>query len=143
MNEEEIILEEELDEQEIDLEEENLEEEIELEEEQAEEEINIEEETSVENMNYNYSINKPQINSVELIGNNSLDNLGIVNDKNYIHYQNTASDTWLINHNLNKYPAVNVVDSAGNEVVGDVEYIDVNNLKITFMGAFKGKANLN
>lgn len=141
--EEELEIEEELVEEEIELEEENAEEEIEIEDEQAEEEIEVEEETSVENMDYNYSSNKPQINNVELIGNNSLDNLGIVNDKNYIHYQNTASDTWFINHNLNKYPAVNVVDSAGNEVVGDVEYIDVNNLKITFIGAFKGKANLN
>lgn len=141
--EDEIILEEENVEDEIALEEENVEDEITLEEENSEDEIMLEEETSLENMDYNYSIHKPQINNVELVGNNSLDNLGIVNDKNYIHYQNTASNLWIINHNLNKYPAVNVVDSAGNEVVGDVEYIDVNNLKITFTGAFKGRANLN
>ena len=87
--------------------------------------------------------NKPKVNHVELIGDKSLGDFGIVNDKNYIHLQNTASNTWIINHNLNKYPAIAVVDSAGSEVVGDVEYIDTNNLRIKFKGAFKGKATLN
>lgn len=92
---------------------------------------------------YNILDNKPSLNHVTLEGDKSLGDLGIVNDKNYIHLQNTASNTWTINHNLNKYPAITVVDSAGNEVVGDIEYIDANNLRIIFRGAFKGKATLN
>lgn len=64
-------------------------------------------------------------------------------DKNYVHTQSTASDTWNITHNLYKYPSVTVVDSANNEVIGDITYIDLNNIQIKFNGAFAGKAYIN
>jgi hypothetical protein len=48
-----------------------------------------------------------------------------------------------VNHGLNKKPAVSVVDSAENVVFGEVEYIDDNNVRITFSGAFSGKAYFN
>ena len=65
-------------------------------------------------------------------------------DRTYV-FENTetASDTWVINHNLNKYPCVSVVDSSGTEVVGQITYNNINKLTITFKGAFKGKAYLN
>lgn len=65
------------------------------------------------------------------------------NDSYYEHIQNTASDEWIINHNLNKKPSITTVDSADNVVVGEETYIDENNVKITFKGKFKGKAYLN
>lgn len=92
---------------------------------------------------YNNLLNKPQINNVTLQGNMTLTDLGIEGDKHYIHIQSTASDNWLINHQLNKYPAVTVIDSAENEVIGEVEYLDRNNLRIKFKGGFSGKATLN
>ena len=46
-------------------------------------------------------------------------------------------------HNLNKYPSITVVDSAGSCVVGEVDYKDMNTLTVTFSGAFSGKAFLN
>lgn len=61
----------------------------------------------------------------------------------YIHEQGTASATWNIQHNLNRYPAVSVVDSSGNEVIPEVTYSDSNNIVITMTSAFKGKAYLN
>ena len=64
-------------------------------------------------------------------------------DKTYLHVQATSSDTWIIPHNLNKYPAVSVIDSAGNEVEGDIIYNSVNQITIMFKGAFKGSATLN
>lgn len=64
-------------------------------------------------------------------------------DKNYIHRQDVASNEWNIVHNLDKYPSVSIVDSSGNKVVGDVEYLSANNLKIKFSSAFSGKAYLN
>ena len=67
----------------------------------------------------------------------------ITYDKNYLHIQSVASDEWIINHNLDKYPSVSVIDSAGSEVMGEIEYIDVNNLKIKFASGFSGKATLN
>lgn len=64
-------------------------------------------------------------------------------DKNYVFTQNTSSARWEISHGMNKYPAVSVVDSAGTEVVGDVQYIDQNNVVIVFAAPFSGKAYLN
>lgn len=64
-------------------------------------------------------------------------------DKNYVHNQITTSATWSITHNLNKYPSVSVVDSGKNWVIGDVQYINENQLTVTFNAAFSGKAYLN
>ena len=46
-------------------------------------------------------------------------------------------------HNLNKFPAVSVIDSAGNEVIGDIIYDDENQVTLKFEGGFKGTATLN
>lgn len=64
-------------------------------------------------------------------------------DKNFYFTQTTASNTWVITHNLNKYPSATVLDSAGTEVVGDITYNSLNQITITFSGAFKGSATLN
>jgi hypothetical protein len=61
----------------------------------------------------------------------------------YVHEQGEASDTWDITHNLNKYPSVTLVDTAGTQFQGRVEYIDVNNCTVYMNGATKGKAYLN
>jgi len=57
--------------------------------------------------------------------------------------QNLPSDTWMITHNLNKYPSVTVVDSAGTVVIGAISYTDLNSLIVTFSSGFSGSANLN
>lgn len=61
----------------------------------------------------------------------------------YIHEQGVASAVWTVQHNLNKYPSVTVVDSSENVIIADVEYVDVNTVKITMNGASKGRAYLN
>lgn len=61
----------------------------------------------------------------------------------YVHEQGVASAVWTVQHNLNKYPSVTVVDSSENVIIADVEYIDVNTVKITMNGASKGRAYLN
>lgn len=97
----------------------------------------------IEDKDYNRFYNKPQINGVELIGDKTLEELGIENDKNYVHNQTTSSDTWVIQHNLNKLPSVTVIDSAEEEVVGEITYNNINQLTIRFAAPFKGKATLN
>lgn len=58
-------------------------------------------------------------------------------DKYYV--QNFLATTLvLVEHNLLKYPAVTVHDSAGDEVVGEVEHLSVNMLRITFSAPFSG-----
>lgn len=67
----------------------------------------------------------------------------IQSDKSYIHKQSSASTTWHIVHNLNKYPSVTVVDSAKTVMVGEIVYIDMNSLDIKFSSPFSGKAYMN
>lgn len=60
----------------------------------------------------------------------------------YAHTQSVSSATWTITHNLGYRPAVSVVDSGGNHVVGDVNYVSVNVLTISFSAPFGGSAYL-
>lgn len=64
-------------------------------------------------------------------------------DKNFVYSQLSASDTWYVNHNLNKYPSVTVADSANSIVIGDVLYVDLNSVIIKFSSAFSGVAYFN
>jgi hypothetical protein len=64
-------------------------------------------------------------------------------DLNYLHTQMSASTSWSVTHNLGKYPSVTVVDSAGDVCEGDIDYLSVNTLTLTFSAAFAGVAYLN
>ena len=64
-------------------------------------------------------------------------------DKNFIFTQGSAASTWTINHNLEKFPSVTVVDSANNVVVGDITYTNTNSLTVSFSSTFSGKAYIN
>lgn len=60
----------------------------------------------------------------------------------YDHTQGSASDTWVINHNLGFKPNVTVVDSAGTIYEGEITYTNTNSLTVSFSAAFSGKAYL-
>ena len=60
----------------------------------------------------------------------------------YVHNQSSSLATWVITHNLNYYPSVTTVDSGDSVVLGDVLYISVNSLSVSFSAAFGGKAYL-
>jgi hypothetical protein len=64
-------------------------------------------------------------------------------DKSYIHYQSSPEATWIITHNLVKYPSVTIVDSANSIVIGNIQYNSLNQLTVSFSGAFAGRAYLN
>ncbi|MDU4953643.1 MAG: siphovirus ReqiPepy6 Gp37-like family protein [Clostridium sp.] len=64
-------------------------------------------------------------------------------DKSYIHNQISSQNKWTIKHNLSKYPSVVITDSGGNQVMGDVKYIDLNTIEVSFSGVFAGMAYLN
>ncbi len=61
----------------------------------------------------------------------------------YVFTQAEANTRWDIGHNLDRYPSVTVVDSAGTTVMGDVQYIDKNNIVVKFSSPFAGKVYLN
>lgn len=63
-------------------------------------------------------------------------------DKNYTQEFITQS-TVSVGHNLGKLPAVTVLDSAGDEVEGDVQLLDLNNLTVSFSAPFSGTVTCN
>ena len=64
-------------------------------------------------------------------------------DANLVFIQSIASSTWSVTHNLSKFPSVTIVDSAGDEVEGDIYYINNQSLNIVFSASFAGKVYLN
>jgi len=64
-------------------------------------------------------------------------------DKYYKYTQGSASAEWKIIHNLNKNPSITVQDSANDNVEGFCEYLNSNELVLTFSAAFSGVAYLN
>ena len=75
------------------------------------------------------------------VANFSIAKLGT--DKTFVFTQATPSAVWTINHGLNKFPSVTSVNNNNIQAYGAIEYIDKNNLKITFSGGFSGKAYMN
>jgi hypothetical protein len=61
----------------------------------------------------------------------------------HVHTQTVPALEWTVTHNLGKYPSVSIVDSAEEEVIGEVEYVDTNSLIVKFTAAFSGKAFIN
>jgi len=106
-----------------------------------------------------YTINNPDddfytLNLTSIGGNGNLTELlyydfaiftpsSLVADKNFVFPQNVASDTWTVQHNLDKFPSCTMVLSTGQQGFGDVTFIDENNLTITFASAETGKAYIN
>lgn len=82
------------------------------------------------------------VNGQTLLGDGDL-NLAGMTDCFFLFEQEMASAKWTITHPLNKFPSVSVVDSSGNEVLGEVIYINDSTIQIEFIGAFSGKAYLN
>lgn len=68
---------------------------------------------------------------------------GVGSDRHHTHTQAVPSDTWVIAHNLGKYPSVSVVDSSGGEVEGEVSHTSPNQLTVVFSAGFSGSAYLN
>ncbi len=64
-------------------------------------------------------------------------------DKTHRHVQATAATVWSVAHNLNKRVSVTTVDSTMEEIIGDVKYIDLGHVTITFSAAVSGEAYVN
>lgn len=60
----------------------------------------------------------------------------------FVYSQNTPATTWTINHNLDKYPLITVVDSGNSVVIGSIQYPSLNTAVITFTVPFGGFAYL-
>lgn len=80
---------------------------------------------------------------VEDVDRNFITQLEKDNLYGYVHEQIKASKTWVIVHNLGKHPSVSVVDSSGKLVIGQLKYINENNVTLEFISEFSGQAYLN
>lgn len=69
--------------------------------------------------------------------------LSSTSDKTFKYIQSTPEAVWTVQHNLGKFPSVTTANNNSIEVKGEVEYVDENNLTITFSAGFSGKAYLN
>ena len=105
-----------------------------------------------------YTINNPDddfytLNLTNLAGNGNLTELlyydfavftlpsKVVHD--FTFTQPTPSVEWTIQHNMDKFPSVSVVNNNNILMYGNTTYVDTNNLIITFTAGFSGKAYLN
>ena len=68
-----------------------------------------------------------------------------INQTNALTFEypiNVPSTLWVINHNLNRYPSVTIIDSSGNEMFGSITHISKNIMHAEFSAAFSGIAYL-
>ena len=107
-------------------------------------ELNADYDISTQNFDALFKIDAAQeIRGSELI-NVSGQQIVTISSKTFVFEQGIATDTWIIEHNLNKHPSIAVVDSSGKiQMPDEVEYTDENTITVTFLSAFAGKAYLN
>lgn len=60
----------------------------------------------------------------------------------YVHDQLAPATQWTIEHDLGREPSVQIVDSAGTQVYGDVTHVDLNTVQLDFSAPFGGRAIL-
>lgn len=56
--------------------------------------------------------------------------------------QSAPAAVWTIAHELNAFPIVDVLDTVNNQLFGEVDYVDADNLTITFSVPVAGTAYL-
>lgn len=63
-------------------------------------------------------------------------------DSTYVHVQSLPASVWTITHSLGFWPNITTVDSAGEQVEGEVDYVSSTAVRVTFSAAFSGLAYL-
>ena len=97
---------------------------------------------SVELCAKNGSVNNSWVSIKHKTNNSGGGGIG-TGDKTFVYSQTIPSKNWNITHNLDKFPSVTIVDSAGSVVMGEITYESKNKLKVTFTAEFGGSAYLN
>jgi hypothetical protein len=84
-------------------------------------------------------------NNVEDILQEVAEMIAATTDKHYVHRQEVSASTWIIVHNLNKFPSVRTYDRYSKEFIGEVTFYenDKNRITINFSGSTAGVAYLN
>jgi phosphosulfolactate phosphohydrolase-like enzyme len=61
----------------------------------------------------------------------------------FVYTQSSPANNWIVNHDLDKYPSITILDTEGFQVEADVEYTSLNQVVLTFNPAFAGKVIAN
>lgn len=61
-----------------------------------------------------------------------------VSDKNFVFQQIIPSNTWIVNHMLNKYVAVEITDNTPKKIQGEVHWSSVNTVILKFNSPVAG-----
>lgn len=72
----------------------------------------------------------------------AIDELTNIKASFFDYEQQVPSATWVVTHNLGRLPSVTVIDSGDNIVIGDILFLNNNQVEISFTGSFAGKAYL-
>ena len=66
-------------------------------------------------------------------------------DKNFIssNISFSANTATTVTHNLGKFPAITVVDSAGSEIIGEIKHTNINSFTVKFNSNFTAKIYAN
>lgn len=73
---------------------------------------------------------------------NNVTNILVQANPAFVFQQAIPLAVWVINHNLNGYPNVVIIDSSGQLFMGAVQYNTPNRLTVTFSAPFGGAAYL-
>lgn len=73
----------------------------------------------------------------EYLQDHGIQNPGFLYDRNSI-----VASSWIIDHNLNKYPQVTLIDDDGNSFEADIFYSSLNQVTVVFAEPTSGKAVL-
>jgi hypothetical protein len=65
-----------------------------------------------------------------------------VNHVKYMHTQNTPSTQWNITHNLGFFPNVTVLDNMNRIIEADIQYLNINSVRIVMNVTLSGVAYL-
>ena len=69
-----------------------------------------------------------------------LDSKQDINTSRLVEYiQSTPSKLWSINHNMNCHPITSVLDNNEEEILATINYVDLNNLTISFSIPYTGR----
>jgi hypothetical protein len=77
--------------------------------------------------------------TITLVANDG-ENISTTFNESYIHEQLIPANQWIVNHNLNRYPKVTIVNDINVEVIADIVYTNTNQVIISFSNPFYGKA---
>ena len=83
------------------------------------------------------------INGSDLIGVSREENTVTITSKTFVFEQGIASTEWVINHNLNKRPSIQLTYTTGESFEAHKEYISNNQVIIKLDSAATGYAYLN